>query len=105
MTHRCGFERRRGDEGEQARDLRQRLRRHLQRLVDLGTLRRELECEPGRSSLLSREQRIDIDPVAGLGRHAARRGMRMREQAEPLELGELGTHGRGGHTDAAPLDE
>ena len=40
------------------------------------------------------QQLVGVVAVAALGRHAPRGGVRMREQAERLELGELGADGR-----------
>ena len=89
-----GLERRRRDEREQPRHLRQHLGRRLERLLDLGARGGQVERELGRPRLLPREQPVDVDAVAGLGRDAPRRGVRMREQAAPLELRQLRAHGR-----------
>ena len=105
MPHRRGLERGRGHEREQPRHLRQHLRRRLQRLLDLRARGGQVERELGRPRLLPREQPVDVDAVAGLGRHAARRGVRMREQTAPLELGQLAAHRRRRHRHAGALDE
>ena len=66
-----------------------------------GARCRQLERELGRPRLLPREQPVDVDAVAGLGRHAPRRGVRVREQPEPLELRQLRAHGRRRHREAS----
>jgi len=93
------------DEREQARDLRERLGRLLQRGFELATRGCEVEREGARPRLEPLEERIGVEAVAGLRRHAPRGGVRMCEQTEALELCELAPDGgrRGGH--AGPHDE
>ena len=105
VAHRRRLERRRRDEREQPRHLRQHLGRRLERLLDLGARRGQPELEPGRAHLGPREQLVDVEPVARLGRHAARRGVRMGQQADPLELGQLVADGRRRHAEPGALDE
>ena len=105
MADRRRLERRRRDEREQPRHLREDLGRRLERLVDLGARRRQLEREPARPRLLPREQPVDVHAVARLGRHAPRGGVRVREQPEPLELRQLGPHRRAREVEPGALDE
>ena len=58
-----------------------------------------------RPRLGRREQLVDVQAVAGLGRHAPRRRVRMRQQPEPLELRELVPDGRGRHAEPGALDQ
>ena len=95
----------RRDDGEQPRHLREHLRRRAQGLLDLGPGEREVEREDCGPRLRRREQVVDVEPVAGLGRHAPGRRVRVRQQAEPLELGELRAHGRRRDAQSGPLDE
>ena len=100
------LERRRRDEREQPRHLREHLGRRLQRLVDLGL--RASVSSSGNSAgrgLLADEQAVDVDAVAGLGRHPAGGGVRVGQEPEPLELGELGADRRGRDVEAGALDE
>ena len=46
-----------------------------------------------------------VDPIAVLGGHATRRGVRMCQEAESLELSELAAHRRRGDVHARSLDE
>jgi hypothetical protein len=105
MAHRCRLERRRRDEREQPRHLRQHLSGRLERLLDLRPRDRQPELEPRRARFGEQKELVDVDPVAGLGRHASGRRVRMREQGEALELRELVPDGRGREADARPLDE
>ena len=105
MPHVRGLERRRRDEREQPRHLRQHLGRRLQRRLDLGARRREIEREGGRLRLELAEQLVGVVAVTALGRHASRRRVRMREQAEVLELRELGADRRRRDAQVGALDE
>ena len=51
------------------------------------------------------DDRLDVEAVAGVGRHAAGAGVRMGQQAGHLELGEDVADGRAGHAEAVALDE
>ena len=51
------------------------------------------------------DELLRVDPVAVLRRHPPRGRVRMREQAERLELGELAPHRRRRHVHARPRDE
>ena len=88
------LERRRGHEREQARDLGEHLRRRLQRRLDLRVGGVQVERERGRLRIEPLEQPVGVIAVAALRRHAPRRRVRMRQQPERLELGELGAHRR-----------
>ena len=99
------LERRRGHEREQPRHLREHLRRRLQRRLDLAARRVQVERELGRLRREPVQQLVGVVAVAALGRHAAGGGVRMRQQAERLELGELGAHGRRRRGEPAALDE
>ena len=99
------LERRRGDEGEEPRHLREHLGRRLKRRLDLGARRREVERERRRLRLEVAEQLVGEVAVAGLGRDAPGRGVRMREEAERLELRQLGADGRRRDAQVGALDE
>ena len=87
VADRRSADRRRGDDRQQVRDLRQRLRRHAHRLVDLAPHQRQLQL--GLALAARRQQAIDEVAVAGVGRHAPGGGVRMRQQTLLLEHGEL----------------
>ena len=59
----------------------------------------------GGPRLLALEHLLGVEAVAGFGRDPAGRGVRMREQAERLELGELAADGRRRDAEAGALDE
>ena len=99
------LERRRRDEREQPRQLREHLGRRLQRLLDLGARGGEPERQVLLARLRAREQLVDVDAVAGLGRDPAGRGVRMGQQTAPLEVGKLCPDGRRRDVEAGPLDE
>ena len=105
VPQRRRLQRRRRDEREQARHLREHLGRRLQRFRDLRVLARDAERELGPSRLRSGQERVDVEAVARLGGHAPGRGVRVREQAEALELGELVADGRRRDVEAGTLDE
>ena len=87
-------ERRRRDEREQPRQLGEHLGGRLQRGVDLVPGGRQVEREAAGLRVEPLEQPVGVVAVAALGRDAAGRGVRVREQPEPLELGELAAHRR-----------
>ena len=93
VADRRGVDRRRGDDREQVGDLRQRLRGEPHRLVDLAPGERE----PERLALLGRrgQEPVHVVAVAAVGRHAAGRCVRVREQPALLEDGELVADRRG----------
>ena len=88
------LERRRGHEREQARDARQHLRRGLERSVDLATNGGEIERERARPHLEPVEHAAGVQPVPALGRQPSGGRVRVREQPERLERGELVPDGR-----------
>ena len=103
---RRGLERRGRHECEQARDVRQHLRGRLERVLDLGALRVQVEREVGRRlRLRTLQQPVGVQPVAALGRNAAGRGVRMREQPQRFQLGELGAHGGRPGDETDPVGE
>ena len=59
----------------------------------------------GRPRLEPLEQVARVEAVAAVGRDAPCRGVRMGEQAEALELGQLVPHRRGRDVELGPLDE
>src|SRR5439155_20322937 len=65
------------------------------------------ECAPerGRAAIQGLDELLRVQPVAALGRQPSCRRVRMRQEAERLELGELTAHGRRGHAQLAALDE
>ena len=105
VSHHCRLERRRRDEREETSRLREHLRGRLQCRVELVPHRREVEREAPRPPLDRSHELLRVDAVAALRRDAPRRGVRMGEQAEPLELGELDPDGRRGGVDAGAHDE
>src|SRR4029079_9164079 len=87
------------------RRLGQRLGRPSQRLLELVAHRAEVDAERPGAALDRDDELLGVDPVAVLRRHAAGGGVRVAEQTERLELGELATYGGRGHVEARPLDE
>ena len=102
---RRGLERRRGHEREQSGHLREHLRGGLQRGLDLGPRRVQVERELRRLRCHPAEHLGRVIAIAGLGRHASGGGVRVREQPEPLELGELVADGRRGEAELRLLDQ
>ena len=51
------------------------------------------------------DDRLDVEAVAGVGRHATRRGMRVGQEAGALELGQDASDGRARHAEAVALDQ
>ena len=51
------------------------------------------------------DDRFDVEAVAGIGRDATRRGIRVGQQPVELELGQDAAHGRTGHAEPVALDE
>ncbi len=99
------FERRSGHEREQPCHLREHLRRRLQRRLDLGARRGEVERERRRMRVEPTEQLVGVEAVAGLRRHPPGRGVRVHEQADRLELRQLGAHRGRRRVDLRALDE
>ena len=101
-----GLQRRRGDEREQSRRAGPASRSSAWSAA--STSRRASEswrsnvagCGSSRSSSVSR-----VVAVAVVGRHAAGRGVRMREQPDVLELGKLVAHGRRRDLHPGSLDQ
>jgi hypothetical protein len=98
-------ERRRRHEREQPRQLREHLRRPLQRGVDLVARSGKVEREPCRLRLEPLEQAVRVIAVTARGRDPPCGRVRVREQAEPLELGELAPDRRRGDVECDALDE
>src|SRR5215216_4656353 len=105
VPHRRGLERWRRDEGEEPSHVGKRLGRRLQRRLDLVPGAGKVDLEPQRPRLEAVEQALREQPVSLLRGHAAGGGMRMREQAEPLELGELAPDGRRRDAQSRALNE
>ena len=99
LDGRCGHER------QQSRELREHVRRRLERRLQLAARLCELERKRRRTRLEALEQAVGEEPIAVLRGHAAGRSVRMREQALPLELGELAAHPRRCDGKPRPLDE
>jgi hypothetical protein len=53
----------------------------------------QVERELRRMRVEAAEKLVGVVAVTALGRHAARRGVRVREQAERFQLGEHGANG------------
>ena len=84
-----GVDRRRRDDRQQVGDLRERLGGHAHRLVDLAADQLQAErALAGRDEGAAAEL-VDVPAVAGVGRHAARGGVRVREQPVLLEHRQL----------------
>ncbi len=105
VPHDRRLEWRRRDEREQVRDLRERIRGRLEGSVDLVPDGFEVEQQLARASIERLEQAVDVEPVAEIGRHAPGGGMRVRQEAELLELGQLVPHGRRRHLHPAAARE
>ena len=105
MPHVRRLERRRRDERQQPRHLREHLGCGLQRRLDLGVRRREIERERGRLRLKASEQLVGVVAVATLGRHAPGGRVRMREQPAAFQLCQLRPHRRRRDPQVGPLDE
>ena len=80
VPHRRRLERRRGHQRELTGDTREHLGRRLERRVDLAAQLGEVERERAGARILTREQLVRVEAVALLGRNAAGRCVRMREQ-------------------------
>jgi hypothetical protein len=78
-----------GDPGERRGGL-------ANRLVDLAAHPREAQFAEGnrRQTVPGGEQLLDVEAIAGVGRHPPGRGVRVGEEASILERGELRAHGR-----------
>ena len=105
MTHGRCLDGRCGHERQQSRELGEHVRRRLERGLELAARLGELERERRRTGLEALEQAVGEEPVAVLCGHAAGGGVRMREQALPLELGQLAAHRRRRDVQPRPLDE
>src|SRR5262249_14832881 len=81
------------------------LRRRLQCRLDFVTRGREVERERRGLRLEPSEQLVRVVAVAALRRNASRGRVWMREQAEVLELGELGANRRRRDPEVRALDE
>ena len=99
-------DRRRGDHGQQLGDARQRLGGLAQRVVDLarGAVPLQEDRRRGRAATLGDDD-VDVVAVAGVGGHPPRGGVRVRQHAHVLEVGEVVADGRRGHAEVMPLAE
>ena len=105
MPQRGRGHRRRRNHGEQLGDPRQRLGRLAQRVVDLAGGAVTLQLK-GRSALSPLgDDGVDVVAVAGVRRHAAGGGVRVRQHAQVLEVGEIVTDGGCGHAEVEVLTE
>ena len=95
VADRGGIERGSGRDREQVRDLRERLGRHAECLVELAADLREVERREAARLVGVGEQLVDQVAVTGHCGGAAGRGVRVREEALRLELGELVADRRG----------
>ncbi len=105
VPHRRRAEARRGHERQQASDAGEHLRRRLQRIVELAPHRREVEREPGGPRIDPSEHLLGVHVVAGARRDAPGRRVRMGEEPERLQLGELVANGRRREAEPGALDE
>ena len=105
VPDRRGLERRRRDEREQPRRVREHVGRRAQRLLDLVAHRAKVDAEPVGSPLERVDELVGVDAVAALRRRSTGGRVRVRQQPERLELGELAAHGRGRDAEAGALDE
>jgi hypothetical protein len=92
---RGGLDRRRRDQREQVRDLRELLGGSAHGLVHLPAHGAQLHGPARHRQVALGEQLVDVEAVAAVGGHAPGRGVRVVEQAGLLEPGQLGAHGRG----------
>jgi predicted transcriptional regulator len=99
------LDRRRGDQRQQVRELRELLGRRPHRLVDLAPHVGELHRLARRGQRPALQQLVDVAPVTAVGRHAPRRGVRMLEQAQLLEPRQLGAHCRRAPRHVVPVGE
>src|SRR5207248_1734395 len=81
------------------------LRRRLERRLDLAPRLTEVERELLRTRLQPVEQLVGVVAVALLRRHAAGRGVRMRQQTARLELRQLVPDRGRGRAKPEALDE
>ena len=105
VPHRFRLQRRRRDEREQARRLGEHLGRRLQRRLDLPPRLGQVEIERRRLGLEPLEQRARVVAVAAVRRHPSRGGVRVRQQPDLLELGELAPDRGRRDVHARPLDQ
>ena len=97
MLERHALEPRRDREAEQARLLREQLRGHLDHRVALRVVDAVLDRAPVvLGDVAPVEQAIDEGAQPLLGGHAARRRVRLLDQAERAELGQRGADRRRG---------
>ena len=94
VADRGALERRRRDEREQARDRGEHLGRRLERGFDLCLRSAQVERERPGVRLQPLEQPVRVVAVGRFRRHAPGRRVRVGQQAERFELGELGADGR-----------
>src|SRR5688572_5951291 len=100
MSNRGGLERGCRDERQEPRRVGEHLGRRAQRLFDLVAHRAQVDAELVGTPLEAVDELLRVDPVAALGRRAAGRRVRMRQQPERFELREFPPHGR--RRDAQP---
>ncbi len=105
VADRRRLEARRRDEREQAGDLREHLRRRLQCGLDLAAHRGQVERKTRGPRFHGLEYLRRVEPVTGFGRDPPRRRVRMRQEPQRLELGQLVPDGRGGEGQPRARDE
>jgi hypothetical protein len=105
VLHRRRLEVGRRHEREHVGRARQHLARRLECRIDLAPELRQVERERVRARFLPRQQLVRMQPVGALGRDAAGRRVRMREQPSRLELGELVSDRGRRHAQSGTLDE
>ena len=98
-----GADGRRRDDGEQLGDAREGLGGLAQRVVDLAGRAVALEEQRRRALAPLRRDGVGVVPVAGVGGHPPRGGVRVRQHAHVLEVGEVVADGGGGHAEAELL--
>src|SRR5207248_10972789 len=89
-----GAGRGRGDDRGQVGDLRELLGCHPKRLVDLLARHADVEVRPVEGGRTVLQQLVDVVAVALVGRDAAGRSVRVLEEPEFLEAGQLGPYRR-----------
>ena len=89
VAHGRRLDGRRRHERQQSRELGEHVGRRLQCRLQLAALLGQLQRKRRRPRLEPLEQAVGEEPVAVVGGHAPGGRVRVREQASPLELGQL----------------
>ncbi len=105
VTNGRRLEGRGGDEREKPGCAREHLGRRSQRVLDLVSHPAEIDTEPVRTPFQRLDQLLGIEAVPALGGDSAGRRMRMGQETDRFELGELAAYGRGRHLEPRLLDE